>query len=89
MWGSRLWWWNENPQIGATRHDDFQADEVMAALRLLLSLLALFFVGGVIGALGYKHVGFLFTLPLASVLFVLAILPVIDDLRGKEMEANA
>lgn len=50
-------------------------------LRLLTSLIALFFVGGVIGALGFKHVGFLFTLPLAAVLLVLAAMPVLDDLR--------
>ncbi|HEU5351778.1 MAG TPA: YoaK family protein [Terracidiphilus sp.] len=73
----------------ASTHQDIQSAEVMAALRLLLSLLGLFFVGGVIGAVGFKHVGFLFTLPLASILFVLAIIPVIDDLRGKEMPANA
>ncbi len=50
-------------------------------LRLLGSLVALFFVGGVIGALGFKHVGFLFTLPLAAILLILAAMPVIDDMR--------
>lgn len=73
----------------ASSHDDIQSDEVMAALRLLVSLLGLFFVGGVIGAVGFKHVGFLFTLPLSSMLFVLAIIPVIDDLRGSELSVDA
>jgi uncharacterized membrane protein YoaK (UPF0700 family) len=53
----------------------------MAKLTLLTSLITLFFVGGVIGAVGYKHVGFLFTIPLAAMLLLLAAMPVIDDLR--------
>jgi len=53
----------------------------MKKLRLLTSLIGLFFAGGVIGTLGFKHVGFLFTVPLAAVLLVLAAVPAIDDLR--------
>lgn len=53
----------------------------VAALPLLSSLVALFFVGGVTGAVGFRHLGFLFTLPLASILLVLAVMPVIDDVR--------
>ena len=51
-------------------------------LTLLASLIALFFSGGVIGALGFRHIGFLFTLPLAVVLLVLAAVPALDDLRS-------
>jgi len=50
-------------------------------LRLLGSLIGLFFVGGVIGALGFHHLGFLFTIPLAVTLLILAALPALDDLR--------
>jgi uncharacterized membrane protein YoaK (UPF0700 family) len=49
-------------------------------LRLLSSLLAMFFVGGVTGALGFKHVGYVATIPLASILMLLAVVPVMDDL---------
>jgi uncharacterized membrane protein YoaK (UPF0700 family) len=56
-------------------------------LQLLTSLIGLFFTGGVIGALGFKHVGFLFTLPLAAVLLVLAAVPVMDDLRRRHSHA--
>jgi uncharacterized membrane protein YoaK (UPF0700 family) len=46
-----------------------------------LTLLALsFFVGGVIGALGFKHVGYLSTVPLAVLLIALAGVPAADDL---------
>ena len=54
----------------------------MRKLRLLGSLVALFFVGGVTGALGFRYLGFLFTVPLAAVLVVLAMMPVMDDLRA-------
>ena len=47
----------------------------------LLSLLLFFFLaGGVAGALGFKHVGYLSTVPLAALLCALAIVPPIDDL---------
>lgn len=52
-----------------------------ASLRLLGSLVVLFFVGGVIGALGFRHLGFLFTLPLSGILLILAAMPVIEDMR--------
>ncbi|MFL9925253.1 YoaK family protein [Herbaspirillum lusitanum] len=47
---------------------------------LLTSLLLMFFIGGLIGALGFKHIGFTATIPLAATLFLLAIVPLIDDL---------
>lgn len=50
-------------------------------LRVLGTLVGLFFLGGVAGALGFKHVGFTATLPLATLLLVLATVPVMDDLR--------
>ena len=52
-------------------------------LRLLLSLLASFFIGGVAGALGFKYVGYASTLPLAALLVLLAIVPLLDDLRTR------
>ena len=53
----------------------------LAKLRLHLSIVALFFAGGVTGALGFRRVGFLFTLPLAAILLVLAAMPLAEDLR--------
>jgi uncharacterized membrane protein YoaK (UPF0700 family) len=49
----------------------------------LLSWLALaFFGGGVAGALGFKHVGYSATVPLALVLVALASVPIVDDVLG-------
>ncbi|ADW71356.1 YoaK family protein [Granulicella tundricola] len=50
-------------------------------LSLLGSLIGLFFVGGVVGALGFHHIGFKFTIPVAVTLLILAALPALDDLR--------
>ncbi len=47
---------------------------------LLASLLALFLVGGTVGAYGFKYVGFVATVPLSVLLFVIAIVPVWDDM---------
>ncbi|WP_059411733.1 DUF1275 domain-containing transporter [Cupriavidus basilensis] len=51
-------------------------------LRMLATLVGLFFGGGVIGALGFKHLGFSATLALAALLLALAVVPVADDVRG-------
>lgn len=51
-------------------------------LRMLALLAAGFFLGGVVGALGFRHAGYLSTVPLAVLLVALAIVPAIDDLRG-------
>ena len=48
---------------------------------LLASLVSLFFIGGVVGATGFRHFGFLFSLPFAALLLLLAIVPIVDDLR--------
>lgn len=48
-------------------------------LKLLLLLLLMFFAGGVAGAMGFKHVGFTSTIPLAALLSALAAVPVLDD----------
>jgi uncharacterized membrane protein YoaK (UPF0700 family) len=50
-------------------------------LALLALIAGLFFVGGLSGALAFKHFGFVATVPLALALVVLAALPVLDDLR--------
>jgi uncharacterized membrane protein YoaK (UPF0700 family) len=71
----KLFYWNADavlqPRVVADRD----------RLALLCGLLLSFFVGGVAGALGFKHVGWLSTVPLAVFLVLLAIVPALDDLR--------
>lgn len=52
-----------------------------AKLRLHCQLVGCFFVGGVLGALGFKHLGFIATLGPAVVLALLAAGPILRDAR--------
>ncbi|TFV91589.1 DUF1275 domain-containing protein [Oxalobacteraceae bacterium OM1] len=74
----KLLYWNRE---GASQHAPVYGNR--DKIRMLGSLVALFFVGGVAGALGFKHVGFMAAVPLAFLLTLLAVIPVADDLRGQ------
>ena len=50
-------------------------------LWVLILLFGFFFLGGVTGALGFKHVGYVATVPLALTLMALVIVPIADDLH--------
>jgi uncharacterized membrane protein YoaK (UPF0700 family) len=52
-------------------------------LRIHALLVCWFFLGGVAGALGFKHAGFISTLPLAVGLWVVALRPFLRDLRQR------
>jgi uncharacterized membrane protein YoaK (UPF0700 family) len=52
-------------------------------LRFMLMLFAMFVGGGLTGALGFRHLGFLTTVPLAVLLMLLALVPVLDDLLAR------
>jgi uncharacterized membrane protein YoaK (UPF0700 family) len=52
-------------------------------LAVLCGLLGSFFGGGVAGALGFKVLGYVATVPLALLLCGLAIVPALDDLRAR------
>ena len=75
----KLFYWNSSrggpaePVVLANR----------AKLKVHGTMLVMFFVGGVTGALGFKHIGYAATIPLAGLLIVLAIVPLIDDLRDQ------
>lgn len=56
-------------------------------LRILVSLISSFFVGGILGAIGFKAVGFITTVPLSIVLLLLVWRPVLNDAR-KWMGSN-
>lgn len=50
-------------------------------LRIQGLLIACFFCGGLVGALGFKGWGYITTLPLALLLSTLALRPVLDDIK--------
>jgi uncharacterized membrane protein YoaK (UPF0700 family) len=72
----KLLYWNlsaDGPGVSAVRAD-------RSKLFLLASLLGMFFIGGLVGAMGFKYVGFISTVPLSAFLIVLAVVPLVDDL---------
>jgi uncharacterized membrane protein YoaK (UPF0700 family) len=76
----KLFYWNvSSKSIGAAF--DVRADR--QKLSLLASLLGMFFAGGLLGAVGFKHLGFIATVPLATILVALAAVPLVDDLLGQ------
>jgi uncharacterized membrane protein YoaK (UPF0700 family) len=69
----KLAYWNTGrgqPRVVANR----------ARLGMLATLLFCFFAGGVLGAVGFKRLGFVSTVPLAALLCALAIVPAVDDM---------
>jgi len=72
----KLVYWNRN------RHIDGMVLADRAKLRLLVMLLSSFFIGGVTGAIGFSHLGFLFSLPFALLLVVLAGPALVEDMLG-------
>ena len=77
----RLFYWN-GPRNGAMRHTAFVRCD-RQRLALLASLLGSFLLGGIAGAIGFKHIGFSATVPLAALLIALAVVPLIDDMLGE------
>jgi hypothetical protein len=75
----KLFYWNAS-------NDDPASKPVITnreRLKVHSGMLASFFAGGMTGALGFKHVGYASTIPLAAVLTALAIIPLLDDLRER------
>jgi len=73
----RLLYWN-----GATAPDSVHFVRANRDKLFIHSLvLGLFFVGGLVGALAFKHFGFSATLPIALLLVLLAAPPLIHDLQ--------
>ncbi len=71
----KLVYWNarSGPELPKVRADRIR-------LRVLSLMVAFFFLGGVAGVVGFTHVGFASTIPLALALVLLAAVPAADDL---------
>jgi uncharacterized membrane protein YoaK (UPF0700 family) len=73
----KLAYWNKD----SSRPDPVVADRTK--LRLLSLLLCSFFLGGVIGAIGFDRIGLLFALPFAALLLLLSVPPLAEDLLSR------
>ena len=85
----KLLYWNGRSPVAGRAALDADPDPLpgpgrvvadRARLRLLCGLATAFFAGGLAGALGFKHVGYVSTVPLALVLVLLAGVPAVDDM---------
>jgi uncharacterized membrane protein YoaK (UPF0700 family) len=72
----KLLYWNRTARPLASR---VRANRIK--LRLFGTLLAMFVFGGLVGAIGFKYVGFVWVVPLAIMLLVLALPPLYADFR--------
>lgn len=72
----KLMYWN---RAGSSNLPPVLANR--ASLKLLSSLALFFFLGGITGAVSFKHFGYIATIPLAVALMALAIAPIVDDMR--------
>lgn len=73
--GRWLFWRNHKADVDVLA-ENRQRLQVHAALVLL------FFSGAVLGALGFKAFGFAASIPLAAVLMLLSLIPLLDDMRA-------
>lgn len=80
----KLVYWNHSSHTGSAL--PVFADR--GRLKMLSLLIVCFLGGGVLGAIGFKQIGYLATLPLAGILLLLSAVPVIDDLRGISLGAD-
>lgn len=71
--GKLLYWNRSGSPVGQQVHANHQR------LVLFAGLLGMFLVGGIAGAAGFKYLGFVFVLPLALILCVLALPPLWID----------
>lgn len=71
----KLFYWNRTGSLPESR---VRANHVR--LRLFVTLLTAFIVGGVVGAAGFKYVGFIWVVPLALLLLGLSLPPLYADL---------
>jgi uncharacterized membrane protein YoaK (UPF0700 family) len=72
----KMLYWNRSRAKGETMYVASDHER----LRFMLTLFAMFICGGLLGALGFKHIGFSSTVPLAALLMIMALVPVADDL---------
>ncbi len=72
----KLFYWN---RLVVSGEGQVRADR--SKLRLYVGLLTAFMGGGLVGAAGFKHVGFIWVVPLATLLLLVSLPPLVSDFR--------
>ena len=86
----KLLYWNGRPRLGASvvAQEQSQVRANRFKLRLYGTLLLSFVGGGIVGAMGFKYVGFIWVLPLATLLLLVSLPPLLADLRKPPRETR-
>ena len=71
----KMFYWNRS---GVPAAAQVRANHVR--MRLYASLLAMFTMGGVVGAAGFKYIGFVWVVPLAAIILGLSLPPLASDM---------
>lgn len=81
----KLVYWNRHPAAthSQSRGQPAKVQANRFKLRLYGLLLGSFIGGGLFGATGFKHVGFIWVLPLAALLLLISLPPLWSDLRRR------
>ena len=74
----KLIYWNRNPDPALHVRADRER------LLVLGGLFYCFLCGGITGAFGFNYLGYAFTVPIAILLAIVAIIPTLDDLRRNQ-----
>ena len=79
----KMLYWNgrARPAALAVRHD-------RARMRRAGGLVGMFVLGGAVGALGFKYVGFVCVVPLAALLLALSIPPLLRDIPRRRASSS-
>ncbi len=77
----RLLYWNRSQVNGVEPVEPVRANR--DRMRILALILGLFFAGGLLGAWAFKAIGYSAVLPLAAVLAVVALPPLLNDVRER------
>jgi uncharacterized membrane protein YoaK (UPF0700 family) len=75
----RMVYWNRSHHRNAAGHVHARWDKVA----IQVAILSMFFIGGILGAIGFKHIGFTAVLPFSLSLFIVALVPLADDVRAR------
>ncbi|MDB5743026.1 MAG: hypothetical protein JWR68_1341 [Polaromonas sp.] len=79
----KLFYWN---RTGSPPESRVRANRIK--LRLLVTLLGAFVAGGIVGAAGFKYIGFIWVVPLALLLLALCLPPLYSDLLRMRRRRN-
>jgi len=72
----KLLYWNKRHENGSAQYVAADRDKLL----IHSLILSMFFIGGVLGAYGFKAFGFIATVPLALLLLLFASIPIMDDI---------